>query len=325
MSKKANPTLIGLFIIVGLVLGVGAIFLFGSSQFFSRTRNYILYFDSSLQGLDPGTPVKFRGVTIGRVAEVLIHFNQGPADSTLPVIIEINEALLDKRSEQTFRLTDAAQFDNYIRRGLRGHLEIQSILTGLLYVDLDFLPATPPKFHQLKPVYTEIPTAPTDIQKLLASLYRVDLGGISEKLTSILAKLDTTLGEIQMNEINSGLTNLLLSLNAVARSPELTNTLISARETLEEFRLLSSKLRYRVDGLSDSLNETLTQSGQALSELRKGVEDLRDVLSPQSALRHDLDTALDQVGEASRSVEGLADFLKRHPNALISGRKPAKP
>jgi phospholipid/cholesterol/gamma-HCH transport system substrate-binding protein len=316
MSRKANPTVIGLFIVLGLALGIGSVLLVSSSKIFTQTRKYILYFDASLTGLDPGTAVKFRGVTIGSVKEVLIHFNQAPADSSLPVIIELNENLLKKRSDQTFNLTDDAQFKAFVTRGMRGKLEAQSLLTGLLYVELDFLPETPPIYHQVKKLYSEIPTAPTDIQ-----IFRVDFAGIAQKLNAVLAKLDTSLGEFQMREINHGLSNLLASLNTVVSSPELTNTLGSAHQTFDEFRLLSQKLRYRVDPLADGADQTLAESRQTLAELRQGVQDVRDLLAPHAPLRQDLNAALEQLTESARSIGALADFLTRHPNALLSGRK----
>lgn len=317
MSKKANPTLIGLFIVLGLVLGVGSVLMFSSSQIFNKTKRYILYFDATLTGLDPGTAVKYRGVTIGFVKEVLIHLNQAPEDTSLPVIIELNESQLRERSDDSFNLADDAQLDASVKRGLRAKLEAQSLLTGLLYVELDFLTnAPPPLHHQLKPVYKEIPTLRSDVQ-----IFRVDFAGITQKLNAILGKLDASLGELQVRDINRGLTNLLASVQALASSPELTNTLASAQQTLDEFRQLSAKLRSRVDALADSADQTLTESRATMAELRGGVQEVRDVLAPQAPLRQDLSTALDQLSEAARSVGELAEFLKRHPNAVLSGKK----
>ena len=97
MSKKINTTAIGLFIVIGVVLGVIGLLLFSSSRLFSRTEEMIVYFDNSLNGLNEGAPVKFRGVTIGSVKRVMIRFNQDPKDFALPVILELDEKLLRKR------------------------------------------------------------------------------------------------------------------------------------------------------------------------------------------------------------------------------------
>lgn len=319
MSRKANPTIIGLFIILGLALAVGSVLLISSSKIFTKRKQYILYFDATLTGLDPGAAVKFRGVTIGSVKEVLLHINEAPEDASVPVIIELNEDLLRERSDASFNLADDTQLDLYVKRGLRGKLDAQSLLTGLLYVQLEFLPKVPPVFHQLKPHYKEIPTAPTDVQ-----IFRVDFADITHKLDTLLGRLDSALSEIQVREINRGLTNLLTSLQSLAASPDLTNTIVSARQTLDEIRLLSAKVRSKVDGLADSAGQTLTESRATMTELRGGVQDMRDMIAPQAPLRRDLEAALDQLSEAARSVSELAEFLKRNPNALLSGRKPAE-
>jgi paraquat-inducible protein B len=325
MSRKPNPTLIGLFIVAAIALAVGAVFLFGSVGIFKHTKKYVAYFDTSLQGLDPGMPVKFRGVTIGRVKDILIHFNQAPGDSTLPVIIELDEDLLTRGTDKSFQLTDDATLETHLQRGLRARLELQSILTGLLYVDLDFLPDTPQQFHQLTPKYKEIPTAPTELRKLLDNIYRIDLAGLAQRLSGVLNKLDARLDELQMKEISRSLTNLLLSIETIVSSPEVTNAIVSAHQTLDEVRALSKDLRSQVNKTANSANDTLAQSSAAIAELRVAVQDARDLIAPHAPLRRELDSTLEQLGDAARSVESLADFLKRHPNALLSGRKDGEP
>ncbi|HNQ88460.1 MAG TPA: MlaD family protein [Verrucomicrobiota bacterium] len=93
MSQKANPTSIGLFLVIGLALGVLGLITFSSGKLFRTQHRYILYFDASLKGLNPGAPVKLRGVTVGSVAEVLITHNQARTDFSMPVIIDIDREL----------------------------------------------------------------------------------------------------------------------------------------------------------------------------------------------------------------------------------------
>jgi paraquat-inducible protein B len=316
MSRKANPTMIGVFVLIAFVLGAGTILLVTSSRFFSHTKEYILYFDASLTGLDPGAPVKFRGVTVGAVKEVLVHYNQPASDSALPVIIEINADLMRKRSDATFNLLDTNQMDGYVKRGLRGKVQSQSFLTGLLFVELDFQAGTPATCHQIKREYYEIPTAPVDMQ-----IFQVDFAEITRRLNKLLGSLDESLSQVQMRELNRGLTNLLWSLNILANSPELTNTVVSARQTLDEFRELSIALRSKIGPLATAADQTMADSRDALHEIRSGVQEVRDILAPEAILRRDLDTTLNDLSAAARSISELAEFLNRHPNALISGRK----
>src|SRR4030095_6357965 len=97
MSKKASPTVIGVFIFVGLFLCVCGLLLFTSSRLFSPSAKFIVYFESSLNGLKEGAPVKYRGVTIGSVSRMMIPFTQAPGDTAMPVIIEVQERLVRER------------------------------------------------------------------------------------------------------------------------------------------------------------------------------------------------------------------------------------
>src|SRR5512138_1633729 len=184
--KKLNPTILGLFVVLGLALGVAGVVIFSSGTLFHPQQKAILYFDGSLKGLNAGAPVKFRGVTIGKVDQILIRHNQAREDFSMPVIIMIDKKVAQSKSDENLQIGNQAQMNENIRRGFRGRLDAESIVTGVLYVSLDIYPdAPPPVYHQLKPEYTEIPTTPSQVQKLLANLEHFDLPGISEKLTTL--------------------------------------------------------------------------------------------------------------------------------------------
>ena len=328
MSKKANPTFIGLFVVVGLALGVAGLLLFSASGLFSHTFRCVLYFNGSLNGLNQGAPVKYRGVTIGSVTKVLIHSNQKTNDYTMPVIVDIQEHLLQERLEDTRLFRDRASFEMAVVRGLRGSLEAESFVTGVLYVGLEFVPnEPPPAFHQLKPIYIEIPTRPTEIQQFMQNLARVDFKGLDDRLSALMARLDSAIGSLNLGEMSGGITNLVASLNRVAASPEITNTLGSIQKTMVEYRLLAEKLNSRVDPLAADITNTLAQANRTLTQLHSAVQDLGSMLTPDSPLRNDLSLALEQLAGAAQSVSALAEFLERHPNSLLTGREsaPKKP
>ncbi len=322
MSKKANPTTIGLFIVIGMALGVVGLILFSSGKLFSKQHRFILYFDASLKGLNPGAPVKLRGVTIGSVAEVLIAHNQATNDYAMPVIIDIDEELLHARSDRRLHVADKGAFEELVRRGLRGRLDADSLVTGVLYVELQVVPnAPPPVLHQLMPEYPEIPTLPTTIQELISNLASFDIEGISDKLNALLTRLDTTLSELNVQQLNRGVTDLIASLDRVVNSPDLTNSLAGLRLALNDARALIGRLDARVDPLADSLTNTLTAAQLTLAEMRRGVEHLSGLVAPDAPLQSELTTTLNELGNAARAVGDLAEFLQRHPNALISGKK----
>jgi paraquat-inducible protein B len=333
MSKRANPVTIGIFICVGLALGVGAILLFSSAKLFSKTQKYILYFDGSVLGLTPGAPVKFRGVTIGSVSEVLIHHNQRERDRAMPVIIELDQSVLKKKNDSTIDLSDQQTFGRMITNGLRATIEAQSIVTGLLFVELEFhSPVAPPEFHQVIQEYLEIPTQQTKIQLLIENIADIDFKQLMAQMSTLAGNLQTNLGALNMTEINDGLTNLLTKLNQLVQSDDLVSAVKSLHTTL-------AKLSARIDPLADEAQGLLADARKAVGDARDAIGDAkkslahlddtlqstREMVAPQASLRRELATTMQDISEAARSVTALADFLNRNPNALISGRKFSEP
>jgi len=123
MSKKANPAVIGLFIVAGVGLAVAGLLLFSSQRLFHPRQMLILYFDATLKGLNPGAPVKFRGVTIGKVAEVLIRHNQATNDFSMPVIVSIDKKLAQSKSDEQLEIGSEARLSLLIQQGFRGGLD----------------------------------------------------------------------------------------------------------------------------------------------------------------------------------------------------------
>jgi len=328
MSKKINTTSIGLFIVTGVALGVTGLLLFSSSKMFSKTRELIVYFNDSLNGLNEGAPVKFRGVTVGSVKRVMVRFNQATNDYAMPVIIEFEEKLLRERMPSLVYVFTEGDIAERIKLGMRATLQTESLVTGVLYVGVDMDPkAPPPVFHQLEKRYPELPTEPTKTQQLFNNLASLDIKSLQTNLNGLITRLDTTVGELKLADINAGLTNLLASVNRLVANPDITNALAALGPTLDQYRELGAKVTSRVDPLADSVTNTLAEANRALAQLRGAGENLKSMLAPDSPVRNDLDLALEQLAGAAQSISSLVDFLKQHPNALITGReiRPKKP
>ena len=328
MSKKINTTSIGLFIVTGVALGVTGLLLFSSSKMFSRTHEQILYFDGSLNGLHDGAPVKYRGVTVGSVKRVMVRFNQATNDNAMPVLIELEDKLVHQRlGDAAGELFYTSVMEEQVREarikaGVRASLQTESLVTGVLYVDLEVDPdAPPPVFHQLEKIYPELPTEPTKIQQLFSNLASFDIKSLQTNLNGLITRLDAAVGALKMTDINSGVTNLLASLNRVAADPDITNALAALRPTLDQYRELGAKVTGRVDPLADSVTNSLAEADRALAQLRGAAQNLRTLIAPDAPLPNDLDQTLHQLSGAVQSLSALLDFLKQHPNALITGRE----
>ena len=321
MSKKANPTAIGLFIVVGVALGAIGLLLFSSSKMFSRTYDGIVYFNESLNGLNEGAPVKYRGVTIGSVKRVMVSYSQDTNDYAMPVIIEVEQKLIQERLHEQIGAFTQASIAERVKRGLRASLQTESLVTGVLYIDMRYSPdAPPPVYHELEKRYPEIPSEPTQIQQLFNSLASLDIGGIGTNVNALLLRIESKVDSLQVGELQKGITNLLGALDRLVSNAEITNDLIAVRTTLNEYRLLAEKLNGRVDPLADSLTNSLAEAKDALRQMRGAVENVRTMLAPDSPVRNGLELALQQLGDAAQSISTLAEFLNRHPNALIAGR-----
>lgn len=323
MSKKVNTASIGLFIVTGLALGVTGLLLFSSSRLFSKTLDVVVYFNDSLNGLSEGAPVKFRGVTIGSVKRVMVRFNQATDDFAMPVICEIEEKLVRQRlGEGSDEFVARRTTEEQIKAGLRASLQAESLVTGVLYIDTRINPnAPPPAFHQLERIYPEIPSEPTQIQQLFENLGSLDIKSLETNLNGLITRLDRTVAELQMAQINRGVTNLLSSVNRLVTNPDITSALAAIRPTLDQYRELGGKVTSKVDPLAESITHTLTEASQTLGQMRGTGENLRLMLAPDAPLRNDLDLALEHLAAAAQSVSSLADFLKEHPNALVAGRR----
>jgi len=332
MSQKANPTAIGLFFVLGLALGLAGLVVFSSRSMFHPQYKKILYFNASLKGLSPGAPVKFRGVTIGSVTEILIRHNQASNDFAMPVVIALDKKLAQSKSDDVLQIGSQSRLDELVRQGMRGRLDAESLVTGVLYIALDIVPnAPPPVFHQLKPEYQEVPTLSSDIQQLLTNMRRllaeaaeIDVRKLIDNLNGVLTRVDTSLSQLNFPEINAGATNLFRVAYQVLTTPDLTNSLTALRQTLCQAQTLLTRVDDRFDPLADGLTNTLLDAQKTLADLRAGARNIFDMLGPDSALRPNLNQMLSELSNASRAIADLADFIERNPNALLAGKKPTK-
>jgi paraquat-inducible protein B len=333
MNKKISPAMIGAFVLGALALIVIAILVFGSGRLFRQTREFVLYFDNSVNGLRVGAPVKFKGVEIGSVKDIRLQLEEGGEVNKIPVIIEIDLKKLTSRGATTAPAVDREAFKEFIvDYGLRGQLEMESLVTGLLYVALDFFPGTPIILVQQANAdnkYPEIPTLPTTLEQAKGAVTRV------------ISKLE----DIDFKELGRNLEATLKGVNRTVNSPEIESVLRSlARvmpkvdEAVVNIRNLAGTLDDKVKILADDLQHTsadarlaLKQAGDALKqtqETMKGAEaavaNIETLTDLDSTVNYELIKGLRDVSTAARSLRSLTDYLERNPRAPIFGKPNSK-
>jgi len=309
MGRKANPVLIGAFVVGAIALAVVGIVVFGSGRLFADTTPFVMYFTGSVDGLNVGSPVKFKGVEIGAVTSIQLDIGE---EARIPVWIEIDNKKIVAHGANEWprdrRLLKAA-----VERGLRAQLNSQSIVTGLLFVQLDYHPDTPityiaPEEAELN----EIPTIPTTLEQaqqaaaeIIANLKQVDFEGFGKSLRNAIDGLNATVN-------NPGLQKALATL------PE---TLSAMHATLASVQQLAGHLDERTGPLLKSLQQTSDRSTAAVEQARETLESIQGLAAAGSPLTGQLVGVLEELRGTARSIRLLADYLERNPSALVRGRE----
>jgi paraquat-inducible protein B len=328
MRRSANKTLIGAFVAGGLVLACVAVILLGGGSFSRNKPTVLAYFDDSVSGLDIGAPVKFRGVTIGKVAQVLLRTaEQTTADYSVPVVMEFAPDLLTRRGLDQ-ALLDKEGLRGSIEKGLRAKLQQQSVITGVLYVELDYLPDTPVRLHDAKGVNAEIPTLPSNLGALtkavsqtLDQLSRVDFVAITRKVDAILGRIDQGAAQIEFGKINGNLVKASDNIARLTSDPAVTKAVADFSAAMRAVDALVQRLNAKVEPVAEDIHAMAGAGRKALENLNTTAEHLRGLTKPGSATRRDLDQALADVAEAAQAIRSLADFIERNPETIIQGRR----
>lgn len=165
MKRRTTAALIGLFVLIGISLLIAGIVFIGGGKYFGKQVYIVCYFDGSINGLQIGSPVKFRGAKIGEVSDIRVQVNGKTQEVSLPVVIELEKSRVYE-TEAIGKQDVYGLITAMIQKGLRAQLNLLSIVTGQLYVELDFYPETAIKLREANHDLLEIPTIPSSIAEL---------------------------------------------------------------------------------------------------------------------------------------------------------------
>lgn len=323
MSRRASPTLVGGFIIGGIALTVAAIILLGSGKLFRDTVDYISWFEGSVNGLNPGAPVKFMGVTIGEVKAIRLRAAEGQILDTveefedweenlrIPVFYELDRDLL-RREGSVVDIGDPQTVRLMVESGMRATLEVESILTGRKYIALGVSRDSPADLINDPSVDAfEVPTISTglewlerDVQGLMAKLTSLDVEGLVEAITGAA------------NEIGD-LASGQETRDALADIP---GTLAEVRETMRSIQSLAASADTTLESVRPQLDASSEEIQAAAEELDAMLANLRAVIEPGSPLLTNLEKSFYEIGSAAAALAELADYLQQNPSALLRGK-----
>jgi len=308
MGSKISPTTIGAFVVGAIVLVVAGALLFGGGKFLQEKLPYVLFFDSSVEGLNVGAPVIFRGVQVGQVTEVSAIADLKAFTIVIRVTVKLVRGAIKVSGEPVKDDRQAAEA--FVQKGVRASLRMQSFVTGLLFVALDFHPDTPIKLVGLDKAYPEIPTIPSDmdqlkstIQEVMADLRKLPLESLLGEVLTMLKRANALLdlpelrqALVSLNDVMTGARQLLQNAdgNVTSLGPKLAGTAEIASKALETLRVAlldAQKLVRDVDGQMvplmggaketlASAKETLTAARSALGQVQKSLVTLTDATTP---------------------------------------------
>jgi paraquat-inducible protein B len=308
-GRRGNPMRVGVFVLGAAALAIAAVLVFGSARFFRHEVTVVSYFTGSVNGLVLGAPVKFRGVPIGSVSQIRLGLpGVSPADVRIPVWYTIDIDTISGYQGRPFRF-DRQRLDELIAGGLRAQLQTESFVTGVLFVGLDFFPDSPVVLElKGQPEVFEIPVIPTTIERAMQTIDR-------------LAKRIETL---DLEGLVASARHALDGVDDLARSPKVADALDGLRDTLASVRRVADTLEPGVTPTMKGLDDTLAQARQALirvePQLDQTLARAQALLDSDAPLAVGLAGTLSDLSDAARSIRELADFLDRHPNAILTGR-----
>jgi len=334
MSKPANKALIGLFVLGAVTLAVLAVALFGSGKFFVKKPKFVMFFPGSVNGLEIGSPVQFRGVKIGQVIKVSATLDKN-LSVLIPVYVEYDPDSLSVPDE----IKKAVQGQSYpfihklIAKGLKGQLRMKSLITGQLYVALDFYPDKPIRLLGLNKEYPEIPTIESTSDVIMSTLEKLPLAEISNNLLKVTEGVDKIVNSPEVKEslknLNSGLKELSLLIKNVngevkPLTASLRDTSIAARGAFSQAEKTLALNDGKPGEVAENLNNTLKKADATLEEIRLGIITYDKLAERNMNIGYDVSKTLQEIDGVARSIRALTDYLERHPEALLKGKQPTK-
>lgn len=308
MSRKANPTMIGAFVVGAVVIAVAAAFLLTGGRLFQEKLSLVMHFVGSVKGLNAGAPVSYRGVQIGTVTNIKIVL-EPDQDPRIPVTVQIDPSSFTiVGMDKNLNLDELREgiYAECKNEGLRAQLQMQSLLTGQLFIQLDYFPDSKADFVEGGDV-AEIPTIPTALQDLSSMLQDFPVKEVLanvEKAVASLAELTSDEGIHEaLDSVDQAFTDVSkLVTNLDSRTQALQPALVEGRRTLAQ------------------ATRTLASAEQTFVEATETLAPMKNLVADDSELLELIDEVLAAMINAAQAFAALADTLERRPEAILKGK-----
>lgn len=311
---------VGLFVILGMTIVIVSVLWLGMSQYFKEGRNYVAFFDESVQGLKKDSAIKYRGVEIGLVENIRV----APDGKLIRILFNLDEPLTDS--------------DKMVA-------QIKAIgITGIMFVELERMKSgdlarTPKLTFEAK--FPVIATKPSDMKQLLTDIYaildkinQIDVKGISDKIIQTLDNANQTFEDAQVKEVSQDLQETLERSHKILDTDEWIQIRHNINQASKQFNRLientgntvsriDESLKRQNNNLTDSLDEIKTTATNASALLQNGSELINDTQSRISTLDEELMVTLNSLETASKNLNYLIQQIMDQPSMLLFSSPPA--
>lgn len=338
---KASYAKIGFFVLVGLVILIAGLMVFGSGTLFSKHVFVETYFDDSVQGLDVGSAVKYRGVTIGNVKEIDFVASVYPPASDMTraqrrlyryvrVLFSI-----DLKKHPRFTEENLTQF---VEHGLRAQMKMQGV-TGVVFLDLDYCRerGSTDLAVNWNPENFYLPSAPNTLsqvtesfQKVFSRLDSLDIEGGIQTVVTMCETISSAVTDLNLGQVSKQLTDTLGDVSGVVKSTDTTGALADLRAMLANLNAVSEALKTEVPALSEKAGALSTKATEALDRLTAVLSEenagavLGDIHALSQAIQRiinrngpALDETFDALNALIEQTSSFVEELRLDPSRVI--------
>ena len=319
IKKQPSKTLIGVFVLGAAALLIIGITVFGTGRVFTKHPTFVMYFEGSVKGLSVGAPIVFRGVKIGTVTDIALRFEPDSVSVHIPVLVELDPNSISSREG---KLDPGEYIKLLITQGLKAQLQLQNLITGQLIIELDFHRDKPVRLVNSNSKYPEIPTIPSSLEEFTNALVNLPLEELMNKLISAIEGIDKTVNSPDFAESVQGMNQTLKDLQQLVQSLNSQIEPLSKgfHGTISEAQAFVRNFDKQIAALQTDIDQAAIAARDALVQAEKTFSSIESITADDSALIYQVTSTLEELSSAARSIRAWADYLERHPEALIRGK-----
>jgi paraquat-inducible protein B len=316
MSEKPQSVAIGAFVVGACLIAISTVlFLLGSG--FAAKEKVIMVFNGAARGLNVGAPLALRGVQVGQVTDVDLVLDADSLDVVVLVVADF-----DDKNIRYLGNADVDPTQGLIDRGLRAQLNTQSLLTGLLYIELDFHPQSEVKLPPVDSPHLQLPTIPTSLERLAKIVENFNISKLSEQLENISNGVNDLINNENLQNLPSDVSTTLESLRDLSTQlqDQLATTGPKLDLVLDETAVTVAHTNTELPKITTLIEDNLKILNDGITAFEQSMTSVDGLVSPDSATLYQLNNALREISRAGKSLQSLASTLEKQPESLIQGK-----